>query len=258
MLRDLRRFALTKFWTYKYWSIQSDVERSVKICVDKTLSVPILVHSMWCQEISGDLHWEDFESTNIGPFDVLSRDLWRFALTRLWTCKYWYIQSDVKRSMTICIDKTLNMPILIYSKWCQEICGDLYWFDLKAQILVHPKRCENLHRQDFECANIGLFNMMSRDLWRFALTRLWKCQYWFIQRDVKGSVEICIDQTLNVQISVYSMWCQEICEDLHWLDFESANIGSFNVKRFAFTRHRAYQHLSVQYAVKRSVEICID
>uniref|UniRef100_A0A6C0C8B2 Uncharacterized protein n=1 Tax=viral metagenome TaxID=1070528 RepID=A0A6C0C8B2_9ZZZZ len=32
--------------------------------------------------------------------------------------------------------------------------------------------CGDLHRRDFECANIGPFKVMLRDLLKFALTRL--------------------------------------------------------------------------------------
>uniref|UniRef100_A0A6C0CAP6 Uncharacterized protein n=1 Tax=viral metagenome TaxID=1070528 RepID=A0A6C0CAP6_9ZZZZ len=41
-------------------------------------------------------------------------------------CQYWSVQCDVKRPVKICIDETLNVPILIHSKQCQEICEDLH------------------------------------------------------------------------------------------------------------------------------------
>ena len=88
MPRDLRRFALTRLRVCKYLSIQCDVERFEGFCIDKTLSVQLLVYSMWCQEIWRISHWQDFKRTNIGSFNVTSRDLWRFALTRSWSFKY--------------------------------------------------------------------------------------------------------------------------------------------------------------------------
>uniref|UniRef100_A0A6C0CB72 Uncharacterized protein n=1 Tax=viral metagenome TaxID=1070528 RepID=A0A6C0CB72_9ZZZZ len=44
----------------------------------------------------------------------------------------------------------------------------------------------NLYQQDFECANIGPFKVMSKN---------------------------CVDATLNVQILVHSTRCQEIYKD---------------------------------------------
>jgi len=285
---DVKNFALTRLWMYKYWSIQCNVKRFVltrlwtheywcqEFCVDETSNVQILVHSMWCQEICEDLHRRDFERANIGSFKVMSRDLWKFASTRLWTCKYWSIQCDVKRFVKICIDETLNVQILVHSKWCQEICIDKI---LNVRILVHSmwcqEICEDLHWQDFERTNIGLFNAMSRDLKicidktlnvRILVYSMWRQEICEICIDKTLNVqilvysiwcrEICIDKTLNVRILVHSMWCQEICEDLHWQDFECTNIGPFNVMsrdlwRFALTRLWMYEYWSIQCDVKR-------
>uniref|UniRef100_A0A6C0C8S9 Uncharacterized protein n=1 Tax=viral metagenome TaxID=1070528 RepID=A0A6C0C8S9_9ZZZZ len=60
MSRDLENFALTRLQTHKYWIIQCNVERFVKIRIDKILIVQILTCSMRC----------------------FSRDLENFALTR--------------------------------------------------------------------------------------------------------------------------------------------------------------------------------
>uniref|UniRef100_A0A6C0CBS1 Uncharacterized protein n=1 Tax=viral metagenome TaxID=1070528 RepID=A0A6C0CBS1_9ZZZZ len=53
-----------------------------------------------------------------------------------------------QKFIEICIDKTLNAPILVHSKRCRETC-------------------KNLRRWDFERTNIGPFKAMSRDLQKF-------------------------------------------------------------------------------------------
>jgi len=145
MSRNSQKITLTRLWTCQYQSIQSDVKRFVKICIDRILKVPILVYSMWCQEICKDLHWQDFERANIGPFNCDVNRFVEICIDRTLNVPILAIQSDVKRIVEVCIDKTLNVQILVYSKWCQEIRENLYW-------------------RDFKHANIGLFKAMSREL----------------------------------------------------------------------------------------------
>uniref|UniRef100_A0A6C0C782 Uncharacterized protein n=1 Tax=viral metagenome TaxID=1070528 RepID=A0A6C0C782_9ZZZZ len=42
----------------------------------RDLNVPILIHSMRCQETCKDLHRQDFEHANIDPFNAISKDLY--------------------------------------------------------------------------------------------------------------------------------------------------------------------------------------
>jgi len=122
----------------QYWSVQCNVKRFVKISLDATLNVQILIYSTWCQEICWNLHRRDFESANVSPSKVMSKDLQRFHL------------QDFERT-NIGLFKVMSRDLLKFAL-------TRLW-----------------------TSNIGLFNVMSIDMWRFALTRLWARKCWSIQ-----------------------------------------------------------------------------
>jgi len=67
--------------------------------------------------------------------------------------------------MKNCIDETLNMSILVHSIQYQENYEELHRRDFEhANIGPFNSMSRKLHRRDFEHANIGSFNSISREL----------------------------------------------------------------------------------------------